>query len=454
MSLLDDARFYVRFLRDPVDCLIRLDRDPGAKREFVRKGREVVFLLGARANEAILGDPDTFHVLPITLPGPEGSAQRRIGEGLVNINGPIHRRHRSVLVPPLAGSQLDAYYEPVRAIVDAMLDGWRPGERRDLLEEMNRLAVRVSSATLFAMDDAAEAERVAGTIDRWFKMNTATCVRLFQRAWPGTPYARMLREAARVEGTMRTLVARRRAEGGGGADILSRLLQARDDEGRPLADDELVGELTIAFVASHETTSKALAWTLFLLAQHPDVARSVVAEIDDVIGGGAPEASDLARLPRLDRVLKESLRILPPVAFNVRRASRDTSVLGRALPTGSTVVFSHYLAHHDAALYPEPERFRPDRWLDLKPSQYEYLPFSAGPRRCIGEGFTTRVQKLVLIRLLQRFRFTIVPNSRFDRHQAVTVAPSAGVPVVLHPPDGAFERVPVTGSVHQMVTLD
>lgn len=454
MSFLGDARFYVQFLRDPVDCLIRLDREASAPRTFVRKGRLVVFMLGRRYNEAILGDPETFHVLPITLPGPEGSAQRRLGEGLVNLNGPIHRRHRSLLVPPLRGSLLDAYHGPVLDTVDRMLEGWRAGERRDLLEEMNRLAVRVSSATLFAIEDPAEGQRVARTIDRWFKMNTDLGVRLLQRAWPGTPYRRMLGEARRVESMMLELVGRRRQEHAGGDDILSRLLAARDESGAPLADAELVGELTLAFVASHETTSKALAWTLFLLAQHPDEARRVVDEIEAVLGARAPEAADLTRLPILDRVLKESLRILPPVAFNVRRVSRDTEVLGRALPAGSTTVFSHYVTHHDPTIYSDPERFRPDRWLDLQPSQYEYLPFSAGPRRCIGEGFTTRVQKITLVRLLQRFRVTIVPGSRFDRRQAVTVAPRAGVPVVLHPPDAAFERVPVTGSVHQMVRLD
>ena len=454
MSILGDARFYVQFLRDPVDCLIRLDREPGAKRNFVRKGRQVAFLLGRRENEAILGDPDTFHVLPITLPGPEGSAQRRIGEGLVNLNGPIHKRHRSLLVPPLAGSALDAYHAPVVAAVDAMLAGWRAGETRDLLDDMNRLAIRVSSATLFAMDDAAEADRVAATIDRWFKMNTALGVRLFQRDLPGAPYARMLRAAEEVEATMVALVAKRRAEGAAGDDILSRLIRAKDEAGAPMGDAELVGESTIAFIASHETTSKALAWTLFLLAQHPAEARRLVDEIRTVVGDGTPSVEDLGRLPALDRALKESLRILPPVAFNVRRANRDTEVLGQTLPVGSTAVFSHYVTHHDPAIYPEPERFRPDRWEGFKPTQFEYLPFSAGPRRCIGEGFTTRMQKITLIRLLQRFRFTVVPGSRFDRHQAVTVAPREGVPVTLHPPDGAFERVPVAGAIRQMVKLD
>ena len=452
--MLGDARFYVRFLRDPVDCLIRLDREPRAKRDFVRKGRQVAFLLGHRANEAILGDPDTFHVLPITLPGPEATAQRRIGEGLVNLNGPMHKRHRSLLVPPLAGSALDAYHAPVLAAVDRMLDGWRAGETRDLLDEMNRLAIRVSSATLFAMDDEREAEHVAGTIDHWFKMNTALGVRLFQRTWPGAPYARMLRAAERVEATMLDLIARRRAAGAEGDDILSRLIQARGEGGAPLDDAELVGELTIAFVASHETTSKALAWTLFLLAQHPEETLRVVEEIASGVGDASPRVEDLARLPALDRVLKESLRILPPVAFNVRRASRETEILGRRLPEGATAVFSHYVTHHDAAIYPEPERFRPERWVDFKPTQFEYLPFSAGPRRCIGEGFTTRMQKITLIRLLQRFRFTLVAGSRFDRRQAVTVAPRAGVPVTLHPADGGFTRVPITGNVRQMVVLD
>lgn len=454
MSILGDARFYVQFLRDPVDCLIRLDRDPEAKRDFVRKGRQVAFLLGSQANEAILGDPDTFHVLPITLPGPEQTAQRRIGEGLVNLNGSIHRRHRSLLVPPLAGSALDAYHTPVVSAVDRMLDGWRAGEPRDLLDEMNRLAIRVSSATLFAMDDEREAERIAGALDHWFKMNTALGVRLFQRPWPGVPYARMLHAAERVEATMLALVAKRRAEGAEGDDILSRLIRAKGEGGAPLDDAELVGELTIAFVASHETTSKALAWTLFLLAQHPEETLRLVEEIRAVVGDGLPGVEDLTRLPALDRALKESLRILPPVAFNVRRASQDTEVLGRRLPAGSTAVFSHYVTHHDAAIYPEPERFRPERWVDFKPTQFEYLPFSAGPRRCIGEGFTTRMQKITLVRLLQRFRFTLVPGSRFDRHQAITVAPRAGVPVTLHPPDGGFTRVPVLGTVRQMVELD
>lgn len=453
MSMLGDARFYVRFLRDPVDCLIRLDREPGAKRNFVRKGREVAFLLGRRENEAILGDPETFHVLPITLPGPDGSAQRRIGEGLVNVNGPIHKRHRKMLVPPLAGSALEAYHAPVVAAVDRMLGTWSVGETRDLLEDMNRLAIQVSSETLFAMDDLAEGERVAATIDRWFKRNTALGVRLFQREWPGTPYARMLRAAEEVEATMLELVAQRRAVGAEGDDILSRLIRAKDEEGAPLGDEELVGELTIAFVASHETTSKALAWTLFLLAQHPEETLRVVDEIEDVVGEGVPASADLSRLPALDRVLKESLRILPPVAFNVRRVSRDTEVLGQTLPAGSTAVFSHYVTHHDAAIYPEPERFQPDRWEGVKPTQFEYLPFSAGPRRCIGEGFTTRMQKITLIRLLQRFRFTVVPGTRFDRHQAITVAPSHGVPVTLHPPDRGFERVPVEGKIHEMVDL-
>ena len=198
---------------------------------------------------------------------------------------------------------------------------------------------------------------------------------------------------------------------------------------------------------------KARGWTLFLLARHPEEALRVVDEIEDVVGEGVPTSADLARLPALDRVLKESLRILPPVAFNVRRASRDTEVLGQPLPAGSTAVFSHYVTHHDAAIYPEPERFQPDRWEGFKPTQFEYLPFSAGPRRCIGEGFTTRLQKITLIRLLQRFRFTVVPGTRFDRHQAITVAPSHGVPVTLHPPDRGFERVPVEGKIHEMVDL-
>lgn len=454
MSLLADARFYVRFLRDPVDRLIALEREPESRRTFVRKGRKVAFLLGRGCNEVILGDPETFHVLPITLPGPEGSAQSRLGAGLVNVNGALHKRHRRMLVPPLASGRLDAYQAPILEAVDELLGRWAVGERRDLLDEMNRLAIRVSAGVLFAIDDERVALRTAASIDDWFKRNTALGVRLFQRDLPGAPYRAMLQAAERLEAEMRGLLGgRRTAQATQRDDLLARLLGARDEGGERLPDDELIGELTIGFVASHETTSKALAWTLFLLAQHPEETRKLLAEIDAVVGTDPPTAEDLSNLPALDRVLQESLRILPPVAFNVRRASRDADVLGCAMPAGSTAVFSHYLTHHDPEVYPDPEHFLPDRWIDLKPPPFAYLPFSAGPRRCIGEAFTTRVQKTLLIRLLQRFRFTLVRGSRFDRHQAVTMAPRQGVPVVLHPPDGHFERVPVEGRIHQMVAL-
>lgn len=453
MSILSDAVFYLRFLQDPVGCLIRMHRENGAVTSYTRKGKPVVFMLGPQYNERILGDPETFHVLPITLPGAEGTAQRRIGQGLVNINGPTHKRHRRLLLPPLRGSTLAAHHEATLETVDRVLSKWRAGEQRDMLAEMNALAIRVSSATLFAMDEPDEGRLLAEATNHWFKQNTAIGVRLLRRDWIGTPYRRMARSAERVDQAMRSLIERRRALNAHGDDVLSSLLQASGGNGAQLSDDELIGELTIVFTASHETTSKTLTWTLFLLSQHPRLARAVADEIAEITSGDPPNPEQLARMTMLDRVIKESMRILPPVAFNVRRTSREADVLGYALPEGATTVFSHYVTHHLPEIYPEPERFRPNRWLDIDPSQYEYLPFSAGPRKCIGATFTLMVQKIILAMLIQRFRFVTVPNSTIDRSTSVTVSPRDGMPMTLDEPDRAFERVPVRGNIHEMVEL-
>jgi len=196
-----------------------------------------------------------------------------------------------------------------------------------------------------------------------------------------------------------------------------------------------------------------LTWTLFLLAQHPRVMEELMAELDQVLAGELPGKEQLEQLPFLECVIKESMRILPPVPFTIRAANRPTTIGPYPVPQGPRVICSHYLTHHMPEIYPEPESFRPERWRTIDPSQYEYLPFSAGPRACIGAMFAMQVLKISLATMLQKFRFKVVPGARIDQVVRITMVPGHGMPMSILPNDRQYEGSPVKGNIREMVTL-
>jgi cytochrome P450 len=193
---------------------------------------------------------------------------------------------------------------------------------------------------------------------------------------------------------------------------------------------------------------------VFLLAQHPTIMRELMDELDRVLGGDAPTREQLPRLSFLDRVIKESMRILPPVPFTIRAADEDQIPMGSlTLSHGARVICSHFLTHHLADIYPEPELFRPDRWREVDPTQYEYMPFSAGPRACVGATFAIQVLKISLAIMLQKFRFTVMRGAQIDRVVRITMNPRYGMPMVLHENDRWYESSEVRGQIHEMVNL-
>jgi cytochrome P450 len=171
--------------------------------------------------------------------------------------------------------------------------------------------------------------------------------------------------------------------------------------------------------------------------------------------GEPPRIEDLAQLPLLERVVKESLRILPPVPFNHRISAEDTELGGYAVPRGTELIASIYRTQRMPELFPEGDRFRPERWENLDPGPYAYSPFGAGPRMCIGATFALMEVRIVLAMLLQTLRVELAPNARIDRFISITMAPKHGLPMHLHPPDRHFPRTPtpVRGNIHQMVAL-
>ena len=289
-------------------------------------------------------------------------------------------------------------------------------------------------------------------IQEWVALNFSLLAWLIPVKLPGLPYCRLHNHAERLERELLRIISEKRAAATCGSDVLSLLTRAQRD-GAPISDAELVSQATILFAASYETTVNALTWTLFLLAQHPSIMADLLDELDGTLKGGPPTSDQLDHLPLLEAVIKESMRILPPVPFIARVATRPVELGGLSLRRGDWVACSIYMTHHLPDLYLEPEQFRPGRWFEINPTPYEYLPFGAGPYSCIGYNFATSVIKIALTMILQRFRLTVVPGVRIDRLVQVTMRPKYGLPMVLHRQDRQFQAVRVRGNIHDMVRL-
>jgi cytochrome P450 len=342
------------------------------------------------------------------------------------------------------------YHKIMVDVVNTEIAEWKTGIGINIHEKVRALTLRTASAVLFSRDPA-EAYPIGRMLEDWVERCFSMGVWTYPLPVPGTPYHGMLRQAERIEKALLAMIARWRAEPGASSDVLSLLMEARDNEGRAMTDTELVGQVSILFIASFETTTSALTWSLFLLAQHPAVMHQLMDEIESVLGDAPPHFDQLPQLPFLHWVIKESMRILPPVPYTVRVAQQQLKVGPFEVPPETRVIASHYLTHHSPDLYPEPERFRPERWRDINPTQYEYLPFNAGPRICIGGAFATQVLKISLAMILQRFRFTVVPGTRINRIVAISMNPRHGLPMIIAKKDRNYSVSEVRGQIREMV---
>jgi len=451
------GREYLRFFFNPVGCICRLYRRHGPVtalgRVALKQPRDfLIFAIGPEFNRLLFSDPDLFRPTGLILPGPRDSAQRRVRFGLTRMIGPQHRQQRQLVAPPFHRAAVQGYHDIMVEVVQTLITEWKTGRGIDIHEKVRALTLRIASAVLFSRDPA-EAYPIGRMLEDWVKRCFSIGVWVYPLPVPGTPYQGMLPQTERIKKALLAMIARRRADPGTRSDVLSLLMEARDNEGRGMTNAELVGQAAILFIASFETTTSALTWSLFLLAQHPTVMHDLMDEIESVLGDAPPRADQLPQLPFLQCVIKESLRILPPVPYTVRVAQQPLKVGPFDVPQETRVVASHYLTHHLPDLYPEPERFRPERWREINPTQYEYLPFNAGPRICIGAAFATQVLKISLAMILQRFRFTVVPGTRINRIVAISMNPRHGLPMIIAKKDRNYSVSEVRGQIREMVNF-
>jgi cytochrome P450 len=236
--------------------------------------------------------------------------------------------------------------------------------------------------------------------------------------------------------------------------VLSLLIRAHDEQ-VSISDEQLIGHIVLLFGAAHLTSAHTLTWTLFLLAQHPLVMARLHEELNQVLdGAAAPLPEHLDRMPYLDLVVKESMRILPASCYSQRIAAEPVQLGPFQLQRGAAVIFSQFITHRIPEIYSQPDVFLPDRWNSISPSAYAYLPFGAGPRMCVGAALGMMQLKISLPTLLNRFKMSIVPNAEINGQILSTMLfPGSPVPALLEPHDGRFKSSPVTGNIHTLLKL-
>lgn len=373
---------------------------------------------------------------------------------IVTINGETHRRHRQLMQPAFHPRALDGYASDIVEVARVLLDRWPVGEVTAVDELCEELALAMAMKCLYGLDVSDEAAELGHLAASWVRVITAPSTIMLPLNVPGFSYRRSLDLAEQVTGRLRALIAEKRARGGEQRDAMALLMRAEADGEAPLSDDELVAEAVSLFIAGHETIAMTLTWTLFLLERHPDVHDAVMDELDGVLGGRVPTPADIGQLTLLDRVLKESMRVLAPVPVLFLRVCGEDAVLGPYdLPVGANVLTSPIATHRDPALYPDPDRFLPDRWLDLVRPPYAYLPYGGGPRTCLGMLFAERALRLLVPMILQRFRLSIPSGTRVDRLTRANILRPRGGPPMRVEPAASRPRalVPVTGTIQDLV---
>lgn len=355
-----------------------------------------------------------------------------LGEGLITSEGDFHRAQRRLIAPKFSRKDIATYGESMARHADLLVDGWAPGRTLDVHAEMTRLTLAIATETMFSTSSEEYARPASAAVHAATDYISGEVGRLLHLpvTWPLPRNRRMQQAVQALDAIVFEIIRQRRARPGEHDDILQRLLDARDeDDGRGMDDQQVRDEVMTLFVAGHETTANALTWSLDLLARHPEVQQALRQEVRAVCGDRLPGLADLPRLGLAERIFKESMRLYPPAYMVGRESLEPVEVGGHALPAGVTVLVSIYGLHRRPDLWPEPERFDPERFTEEAEEARPrgcHLPFGDGPRVCIGNHFALMEAQLVLARVVQQRRLvaTAPPVAPVPR---VTLRPGAPV---------------------------
>jgi cytochrome P450 len=368
-----------------------------------------------------------------------GALKYFLGKGLLTNEGASWQAQRQLIQPAFRHENIAVYAEIMADSAAKQLARWQDNETLDLHHEMAELTLDIVAKALFGAKLAQDARGIGVEVEavmaRFF-LQAALALLLPDRVpVPKTP--RLLRSRRRLDKVVLGIIHERRSSQAPANDLLQRLLDAQDEHGARMDDEQLRQEIMTLYIAGHETTANALTWTWYLLAKNPDVERALAAELDSVLAGRAPTLADLLRLPYTEMVIKESMRLYPPAWGIGRCALEEFELGGYRIPAGTNIFIMQWVTHRDARFFPDPERFDPERWRDDpirrgRIPRFAYFPFGGGPRVCIGAGFAMMEAALLLATIAQLYRFSLVPGAVVTPFFSITLRPKNGLPMRLH----------------------
>lgn len=410
-------------------------------RRAAAAGEVVSFRLGPRRVQLVSAPEGIERVLVENhrnyskrTPGQE-KLRRFLGYGLLTSEGSFWLRQRRMAQPAFHRQRIAGFASSMTQAAVERVESWRPkmasGEPFDLTVETTRLALRVVCDTLLGVDmNGAQADAVGRAISIMLSEFRRRVSNPLLDAFEFLPtkhnrtYKQALKDLDRV---VLDVIAEKRRRGGDAGDLLSMLMEARDeDTGEAMDDVQLRNEVMTLFLAGFETTANALNWTFVLLSRHPEIDARLRRETTAVLGGRAPSLEDLPSLPYALAVLKESMRLFPPAWILARMAESDDVVCGTAVPKGTLVMMSPYATQRDPKLWKDPERFDPERFLNGGADalhRYAYFPFGGGPRQCIGNAFALMEAHLVIATVAQACRLELVEPGEPEADPTVTLRP-------------------------------
>jgi cytochrome P450 len=424
----------LEFRKDQLGYITRLQQQYGkASTFYFGKAPMVMFTTPEAVRYVLVEHAKNFSMREITQ-----GLRLLLGNGLLTTDGEFHQQQRRLVLPAFHRKRVESYRDTMIDYTERMLEYWQAGQQTDIAVEMQRLTLRIVAKALFNVDLTHESHALGAAFDdvREYPNRRRYSFRALRINLPFTAYGKFVRAKALLDKTVYDIIAQRRETGEDMGDVVSMLLAARDEDGSALSDVQVRDQLMTFLAAGHETTANALTWSLYLLSQNPEERDKLLAELHSVLNGRSPTVEDLARLPYLEMVVKESMRLFPPAWLLGRCAVKDYDLEGYHLPAGSFVVLSPWVIHHMAEYFAEPERFWPERFDPEKGEKqppFAYFPFGAGSRMCIGATFAMMEARLLLATMLQRFSPRLVPGHPVVPRPMVTLRTRFGMRMVLEP---------------------
>jgi cytochrome P450 len=449
------AKLVREFLHDPIRMLQRISSKYGDISYF-KLGRQSVYLINSPdyIEKVLVYDHRNFR---------KGKrlqlAKALLGEGLVTSEGDLHNRQRRIIQPIFHPKQITTYGKIITDYATRLNQKWKDGDTLDILKEMMELTLSIICKSVLDYDVESEAEDVgkALTICRNYSKRLQSPLGHILDKIPILPNVKGARKAREeLDDLVYGLIKERRQSPEYGVtsydDLLTRLLQAQDTtEPKPtfgskstssaatpssgMSDTQVRDEVMTIFIAGHETTANTLTWTFYLLSQNPDIEKKLLAELlTEIDGNRTPTVDDIPKLTFTEKVLRESMRLYPPVWLIGRSVDNDYTLGKYTVPAGSTIMMSQYVMHHDPRYFNDPDRFDPERWSSEAKSslpRFSYFPFGGGIRGCIGEPFAWMESILVLASIARQWKMSLVPGHHVELDPAITLRPKYGVKMKL-----------------------